>query len=104
MKHATPATLMQIEPLLQRIRGLEGLIERKPGTFYRRSAAFLHFHEDVAGLFADVKLNGLEFERMPVSTLHQREVFMRAVTTACSVAPTPASSQRPARKKGEKAA
>lgn len=68
MKHATPATLKQLEPLLARIRGLGGLVERKPATFYRRSSAFLHFHEDHAGLFADAKFNGVEFERMPVST------------------------------------
>lgn len=85
MKHATPATLKQLEPLLARIRGLGGLVERKPATFYRRSWAFLHFHEDDAGLFADAKLNGVEFERMPVSTAGQREVFWRAVSTACMV-------------------
>src|SRR6185436_16868888 len=80
MKHATSATLEQLEPLLVRIRGLDGLTERKPGTFYRRSAAFLHFHEDAAGLFADAKLNGVDFERMPVSTPQQREAFWRTVS------------------------
>jgi hypothetical protein len=30
MKHATPATLRQLEPLLARIRGLGGLVERMP--------------------------------------------------------------------------
>lgn len=83
MKHATPATLQQLEPLLARIRGLHGLVERKPGTFYRKSSAFLHFHEDEAGLFADAKLNGVDFERMPVSTSHQREVFWQAFSAAC---------------------
>ena len=84
MKHATPATLKQLEPLLARIRRLDALIERKPGTFYRRSSAFLHFHEDQAGLFADAKLNGVDFERLPVSTLHQRELCWRAVSAACT--------------------
>jgi len=43
MKHASFATLQQLEPLLVCIRGLNGLVERKPGTFYRRSSAFLAF-------------------------------------------------------------
>ena len=34
---------------------LDGLTERTPGTFYRRSRAFLHFHADPAGIFADVR-------------------------------------------------
>jgi hypothetical protein len=83
MKHATPATLKQLEPLLARIRGLGGLVERKPGIFYRRSSAFLHFHEDDAGLFADAKLNGVAFERMPVSSSREREAFWKAVSAAC---------------------
>lgn len=98
MKHATPATLKQLEPLLARIRGLGVLVERKPGTFYRRSAAFLHFHEDEAGLFADAKLNGVEFERMPVSTLQQRELCWRAVSAACNAPQTSAGSRSLARK------
>ena len=83
MKHASLATLEQLEPLLVRIRGLDGLVERKPGTFYRRSSAFLHFHEDAAGLFVDVKLNGFEFERLPVSSTQQRTVFWHALVAAC---------------------
>jgi hypothetical protein len=86
MKRATPETLKDLEPLLARIRALGGLVERKPGTFYRRSSAFLHFHEDQAGLFADVKLDGVKFERMPVSNSRQREALWRAVSAICSVA------------------
>jgi hypothetical protein len=83
MKHASLSTLQQLEPLLVRIRGIAGLVERKPGTFYRRSSAFLHFHEDAAGLFADVKLNGVEFERLPVSSIQQQAAFWQALSTAC---------------------
>ena len=86
MKHASPATLKQLEPLLRRIRNLGGVIERKPGIFYRKSCAFLHFHEDPAGLFADARLNGAEFERMPVSNALEREALWRAVSHVCSVA------------------
>ena len=34
--------------------------------FYRRGRAFLHFHEDPAGLFADVR-PGVDWDRMPVN-------------------------------------
>ena len=77
------ATLRRLEPLLVRIRGIGGLVERKPGTFYRRSSAFLHFHEDAVGLFADVKLDGVKFERLPVSTIQQRATFWQALLVAC---------------------
>jgi hypothetical protein len=84
MKHATPAALDQLGPLLARLRALPGLVERRPGIFYRQSRAFLHFHEDAAGLFADARLGGEEFERMPVSTPDQREAFWRAVSASCA--------------------
>jgi hypothetical protein len=64
MKHAGAGTLRQLEPLLKKLRSISVLVERKPGTFYLRSSAFLHFHEDRAGVFADIKLNGASFERM----------------------------------------
>lgn len=68
MKHAGIETLKQLEPLLVRLREIEGLVERKPGIFYLRSKAFLHFHEDPAGVFADARLNGVEFQRFALAT------------------------------------
>lgn len=67
MKHAGAQALNQIEPILAEIRKLDGLKEKSRGVFYRGSTAFLHFHEDPAGMFADLK-NGEEFERFPVNT------------------------------------
>jgi hypothetical protein len=55
MKHATPATIDALTGLLAPIRSRAELRERTPGSFYRKSAGFLHFHEDPAGLFADIK-------------------------------------------------
>ena len=46
MRHATADDLEQITGLLGRLRSVGGLVERTPGVFYRRSRAFLHFHED----------------------------------------------------------
>jgi hypothetical protein len=68
MKHATPAALDAIEPLLAEIRALPGLTEKSRGIFYRKSRAFLHFHEDPKGMFADVRdADGRAFERIDVT-------------------------------------
>jgi len=75
MKHAGPDAIRQLEPLLAKIRKLEGLKEPKPGTFYRGSFAFLHFHEDPAGMFADIKLDG-DFQRFRVSTRKEIDAFL----------------------------
>lgn len=79
MRHATAAALDRLEPLLGEIRELGGgLAERKRGTFYRRSRAFLHFHEDPAGDFADLRV-GADFERFRVTTAGERRSFLRRV-------------------------
>ena len=68
MKHATAAALDRLEPLLAELRSLEGLAERTRGVFYRKGRAFLHFHEDAGGLFADLRgADGGDFERIDVS-------------------------------------
>jgi len=58
MRHATAAALDGIDHLLAAIRRCPQLKERKRGTFYRSAAAWLHLHEDSAGLFADLKIDG----------------------------------------------
>ena len=68
MKHATPAALDALEPVLSEMRGLPGLIEKSRGVFYRKGRAFLHFHEDPKGLFADIRdASGGDFERIDVT-------------------------------------
>lgn len=79
MKHAGAETIAALEPVLKELRTLEGLVERKPGVFYRKGKAFLHFHEDEAGLFADVRLAGDDFERFRVSTAQERKRFVALV-------------------------
>lgn len=76
MKHAGPDALDAIEPILREIRKLAGLKEKKRGTFYRGSSAMLHFHEDPAGMFADLKLRG-EFVRFRVSTKAEIAAMLR---------------------------
>jgi hypothetical protein len=80
MKHATSAALDGLEPLLAKLRLLEGLTERKRGIFYRRSAAFLHFHEDAAGFFADVRI-GPGWVRLAATTVGERRALLREVRT-----------------------
>jgi hypothetical protein len=76
MKHATAVALDRLEPLLSSLRKLDGLRERSRGTFYWKSKAFLHFHEDPAGLFADLKVDG-DWLRLEVNTAAQRRGLVR---------------------------
>jgi hypothetical protein len=78
MKHAGTAALDSLADLLEEIRGNAGLREPKRGTFYRRTSAFLHFHEDPAGLFADLKV-GDTFQRFPVNTAAERRTLLRRI-------------------------
>jgi hypothetical protein len=82
MRHATTTTLDTIEDLLERIRAHPELRERKRGAFYRKSVGFLHFHEDPAGLFADVKTGATGFERFKVDTDEERNAMLSAVEAA----------------------
>ena len=82
MKHAGPAALDALEPLLERVRALPGLKEKARGTFYRKSRAVLHFHEDPAGLFADVRLAGDDFTRVRVSTSAEQDELMSLLSSA----------------------
>lgn len=58
VKHAGPEVLHSISTLLDGLRAVPGLTEHTPGVFYRKGQAFLHFHEDDAGLFVDIKVDG----------------------------------------------
>lgn len=68
MKHAGPQTLAALEPLLRQIRQYASLVERTPGSFYRKSRGYLHFHEDPSGIYADIKLSGDAFTRVRATT------------------------------------
>ncbi len=64
MKHAGSNALDALEGLLARLRALEGLTEKSRGVFYLKSRAFMHFHEDPAGLYVDIRSPGAQdFER-----------------------------------------
>ena len=94
MKHARDAALDTIEPLLEELRRIEGMVEKKRGVFYRRSQAFLHFHEDPAGMFVDVRIptdpDGPSahpsdpdgWQRRAANTMRERRALVAAVRRA----------------------
>jgi hypothetical protein len=81
MKHAGDVALDRLDSLLEQIRKQAGLKERKRGVFYRGSAAFLHFHEDPAGLFADMHAEA-EWERVAVDTKTEQRAFLAKIKAA----------------------
>jgi hypothetical protein len=77
MRHATDAALDQLDGLLEQVRRHHPqLRERKRGAFYRGGQGWLHFHEDAAGLFADLKAAG-QWSRQPVNSRAERAALLR---------------------------
>ena len=85
MKHAGAPALDALEPVLAQIRALEGLKEKSRGAFYRKSKGFLHFHEDPAGFFADLKV-GDDYVRFPINSKTQTQTFLRRAAAALNSA------------------
>ena len=83
MKHAGPEALSALAALLAEIRKREGLVERRPGVFYRKGRAFLHFHEDPSGLHADMR-SGAAWERVRVETRAERQALLSRLGEALS--------------------
>lgn len=71
MRHAREDDLGPLGQLLDDLRSIDGLTERRTGTFYRGSQAFLHFHVDPSGMFADLKVDG-RFVRVRVTTKREQ--------------------------------
>jgi len=81
MKHASAAALQALSDLLSQIREKEVIKEKKLGIFYRKSKSLLHFHEDPAGLFADLSA-GADFDRYPVNTKQEWKALLKAIDRA----------------------
>ena len=90
MKHAGAEALDTLEPLLEKLRTIlrttPGVVERKRGIFYRGATAFLHFHEDPAGMFADLR-RGDDFERYALNTKAEVAHLFRAARAAAAPSP-----------------
>ncbi|HEV8205861.1 MAG TPA: hypothetical protein VGR04_04110 [Acidimicrobiia bacterium] len=81
MRHVTAAGLDELDDVVSELRGVDGLKEKSRGVFYRGSRAFLHFHEDPSGLYADVRLDA-DFDRMRVTTNAERKRLLSVVRAA----------------------
>ena len=68
MAHASEEALKTLLPLLRQLREIKGLKEMKPGIFYLKGSAFLHFHDDAGKLCGDLKRSRGGFDRYAVDT------------------------------------
>ena len=93
MKHAGPDTLARIAPLLAELRARGVLRERRPGVFELGSRAFLHFHDDPSGIFADVRL-AEDFVRMPVTSPSQQSDLLAHIDECVSTLESRATDKR----------
>ncbi len=82
MRHARAEDLELFAPLLEHVRTFDALTERKPGNFYRKSNAFLHFHIVGDDIFADVKIPGPDFDRRRVTTKAEQAKLVTAIRRA----------------------
>ena len=78
MKHAGPDALDVLEPLLVKIRKHAQLKEKKRGLFYLKGKSFLHFHEDPAGLFADL-FHGKDSWRLRVTARAEQKALLAKI-------------------------
>jgi hypothetical protein len=74
MKHAGPEALDALADLIAAVRAC-GVKEPRPGVFYRKGKARLHFHEDRQGLFADIRVSS-EWQRFRVSEPGERAALV----------------------------
>jgi hypothetical protein len=79
MKHAGAETIKGLAGLLTELRQRAPLREKTPGTFYVKSKAFLHFHEDPAGIFADVKLDLQDYSRYRINTAAEQAALLKKI-------------------------
>jgi len=84
MRHARPDALDTLEPLLNQLRNRPALRERTRGVFYKGSRAWLHFHEDPAGLFADLR-DGDGWRRVALADENAATALLRLVDASLGV-------------------
>jgi hypothetical protein len=73
MARAEADALQKLLPVLRQLREIKGVQETKPGIFYARRDAFIHFHDDGGALYADLKKpGGSGFDRYPLETAAQQ--------------------------------
>jgi hypothetical protein len=89
MRHAGVDALDRLGELIGQLRVRSALREKRPGIFYLKGRAFLHFHEDRDGLFADLRQGG-DWQRLPVNDRESCTRLLEGVDRALAqVAATP---------------
>jgi hypothetical protein len=81
VKHADAAALAALSDLIENLRRRSVLVEKRLGIFYTKGRAFLHFHTDPAGFFADMR-DGDDWQRFPVNHPDERARLLTAVDRA----------------------
>ena len=99
MQHAGPRALARISPLLEELRARPVLRERRPGVFELKSRAFLHFHDDPSGIFADVRL-AEGFVRLPVTSSSQQADLLERIDECLSAIESRDTDRRSAAEPG----
>ena len=81
MKHADANALAALSDLIENLRRRSVLVEKRLGIFCTKGRAFLHFHKDPAGLFADLR-DGDDWQRFPVNEPDECATLLAAVDRA----------------------
>ena len=81
MKHADAAALAALSDLIEKLRRRSVLVEKRLGIFYIKGRAFLHFHKDPTGLFADLR-HGEDWQRFPINDPDECARLLAAVDRA----------------------
>ncbi|HUG38160.1 MAG TPA: hypothetical protein VML54_14475, partial [Candidatus Limnocylindrales bacterium] len=93
VKHARAEALDALEPFLAVIRRRLALREKVRGVFYRGATPLLHFHEDPAGLFGDLKV-GSAWRRFPVNTHTEQRALLAELAGAVPASPPAPRARR----------
>jgi hypothetical protein len=81
VKHADADGLAALSDLIENLRRRSVLVEKRLGIFYTKGRAFLHFHKDPTGLFADLRHGG-DWQRFPVNDPDECARLLAAVDRA----------------------
>jgi len=93
MRHAGVDALDRLGELIGQLRVRSELREKRPGIFYLKGRAFLHFHEDRDGLFADLRQGG-DWQRLPVNDREGCSRLLERVDRALGPSPRPSPRER----------
>ncbi len=68
--------------MLEQLDALPALTRKSTASYYLRSKGFLHFHIDGDDIYADMKLDGVEFERRRCTTAVEQQALLATVRAA----------------------